>query len=326
MSKYIGRVVDLGIGRETTRGVGVEPAYWIPKVSFNFDDKVVKVRETASVGKLADSDNAYVTTKYAQGDLEGEIRDSSFGLLLYQLLGTISSASVVDQSYTHSFSILESAQHPSLSMFVQDPNTNEQYKLVMLESLEIAVELDQVVRFTASFLGKQSVGSSIKTVTYTSENKFTKKHLSFKIASAIGGLAGATAISLKRLQLNINKNTIIDDVLGTAEPEDILNRQLSVEGEIELNYEDETYKNYMKNNTHRAMEIRLTNTDAVIGGGTTNPLLLFQMPKVDFFDWEADYANDEIVKQTMSFKAMEDITNSLAIISTCQLVNGVVSY
>lgn len=325
MTKYIGRVVDIGIGRETTRGTGVIPSYWVPKVTFNYDDKVVLARETASVGKLSDSDNSFITSKYGQGDLEGEVRDKSFGLLLYQALGTLSTSAPSDSAYTHSFSLLESAQHPSLSMWVQDPNTTEQYKLVMLESLEISMELDDVVKFTASFLGKQGVGATAQTATYVSENKFTKKHLSFKVASAIGGLAGASAVSLKRLVFRINKNVVMDDVLGTAEPEDILNRQISVEGEIELNYEDETFKGYMKNGTHRAMEIKLVNTDATIGA-STNPSLTIQMPNVDFYDWDADYSNDEIVKQTMSFKAMEDVPNSLSIISTCQLVNAVASY
>lgn len=325
MSKYIGRVIDLGIGRESSRGVGVAPTYWLPKISFTFDDKVVKAREEAGVGKLGDSDDSFVTTKYAQGDLEGEIRDKSFGLLLYSMLGSLSSSSVSDSAYTHSFTVSESAQHQSLTFVVQDPNSNEMYKLVMLDSLEIVVELDQVVRFNASFMGKQSVGTSSQTVAYGTENKFTKKHLALKVASNLAGLGAASTLSVKRLSLTIAKNVTMDDVLGTAEPEDFLNRQLSVEGELELNYEDETWKNYMKNGTHRAMEIVLENTDTLIGV-SSRPKLTIRMPKVDFFDWEPNYDNNEIVRQTISFKAMEDIANANNIISTCELINAVASY
>lgn len=326
MTKYIGRLIDLGIARESSRGVGVAPAYWIPRVSLSFDDKVVTARETAGAGELADSDNAFVTTKYAQGEIEAEIRDSSFGLFLYSLLGSISSGSVVDQSYTHSFTLSESNQHQSLSITVQDPNTSEIYELSMLDFLEINVELDQIVRFTAGFMSKQGTSSVVRTVAYTAENKFTKKHLRLKIADVLASLTAASAISVKRLRLRIEKNVIMDDVLGTVEPEDFLNRQFSVEGEIELNYEDETYKNYMRAGTKRAMEIAFINTDAVIGAGTTNPALTFRLPLVDFLDWEPDYANDEIVKQTVSFKGNNDVSGGNKIISTCTLVNGVVSY
>ena len=114
-------------------------------------------------------------------------------------------------------------------------------------------------------------------------------------------------------------------MLGTAEPEDILNRQLAVEGELTLNYEAETYKNYMKDGNHKAMEIAFTNTDKIIGAAT-NPLLKFQMPRVDFFDWEPSYDNDEIVTQKVSFKASRDVANAQEIIHLCQLINEVTSY
>lgn len=208
MSKYIGRLVDLGIGRETSRGSGVSPTYWVPKVSFSFDDKIVKARSDAGIGELADSEEAFVTTKYGAGDLEAEIRDQSFGLFLYALLGTCSTSGPTDSAYTHAFTIQEGVQHQSLSLVVIDPNTTELYRLVMLDSLEILAELDQVVRFTASFMGKTSKGAS-ETASYTAENKFTKKHLSFKVAAAVGDLAAASALSLKRLRLTINQNVIL---------------------------------------------------------------------------------------------------------------------
>lgn len=325
MSKFIGRVVDLGIAKEASRGIAVAPSFWIPKIDFSFDDKIVRAQSEASVGDLADTDDSYVLTNYGQGDLGGEIRSKSFGLFLLAALGSVSTAGPTDSAYTHSFSLSETAQHPSLSMLVQDPNTNEIYKLIMLDSLEINVELDQIVRFTAGFMGKKGNSFTSQSVTYSTESRFTKKHLGFKLASNLAGLGAASAISLKRLRLTINKNVEMDDALGTAEPEDFNNKQFSVEGEIELNYTDETYKDYFRNGTKRAMEIKLTNTDATIGA-STRPALTLQFPKVSFYDWEPDYSNDEIVKQTMTFKAEKDTDNGNAIISTCSLVNDQASY
>lgn len=326
MTLAIGRTVDLGIGRETTRGVGVAPAYWVPRVSFSFDDKITQVREVAGMGVLADSDGAFVVNKFGAGDLEAEVRDASFGLFLYSLLGSLSTSGPSDSAYTHSFSLSESAQHQSLSLTVQDVNTNEIYELCMLDSLEIVCELDSIITFTATFMGKQGQTYSVaRTATYTSENKFTKKHLSLKIAAALANLTAATPISVKRFAIRFNKNVVADDALGTAEPEDFLNRQFSVEGEIELNYNDETYKNYMKSGTNRALEFKLVNTDATIGA-STNPSVTMRFPLVDFFDWEPNYDNDEIMRQTISFKANHDTSGGNQIISTCSLVNSVSSY
>ncbi len=325
MSKYIGRLVNLGLGKETSRGVGVVPTYQLPKTKFSFDDKVVKARSVGSLGRLADSEEAFVTTKYGQGELDAEVRDRSFGIILLALLGTDTPSAPVDSCYTHSFTIANNNQHQSLSLLVEDPNTTELYKLAMLDLLEITAALDEIVKFNVGFMSKQAVTSGAAMATLLAENKFTKKHLQLRLADNIAGLGAATPLSVKNLSLKVAKNVMLDDVLGTAEPEDILNQQLSVEGEIELNYEDETWKNYMKAGTNKAMEIKFVNTDATIGA-STNPALVFQFPKVDFMEWEPDYSLDEIVKQKISFKASRDVANSLDIISTCQLVNTVASY
>ena len=327
MTKFVGRLLQIGVAKESTRGAGIAPAIRFPQTSFSFDDKVVKARAVGGLGKLADSEEAFVTTKYGQGDLEGEIRSKGFGLLLYAMLGGYSApAAPLDSAYVHPFTISQSNQHQSLCFTVADSNTTESYSLVMLDSLEITAELDEIVRYTASFMSKASDSSSNTVPSAIDEYKFTKKHVRLKIASDIASLDSASAISVKSLSLTIAKNVVLDDVLGTAEPEDIYNRQLSVEGSVTLTYDAETYKNYMKDGTNRAVEIAFINSDQTIGGGSTNPSLKIQLPKVDFFDWEPDYSLDEIVSQTFSFKASRDVGNGQDIIHQCELINGVSSY
>ena len=324
MAKYSGRLVNVGVAKEATRGIFVTPTYLVPRVGLTFDDKIVQARSDAGLGVLADSEEAFVTTKYAQGDIDGEIRDKSFGLFLLAMLGSVSTAGPTDSTYTHSFSVSNANQHQSLAFLVSDSNTSEEYKLVMLDSLSITAELDQVVKFAASFMSKKGNDSSETQASLVAENKFTKKHVAVKVAANIAGLTAASALSIKSISLNINKNVVLDDVLGTAEPEDILNQSLSIEGEMTLNYEDETFKNYMRNGTARAMEIKLVNTD-VFAAGSTNPALTLRFPNVDFFDWSPDYTLDGITTQTVSFK-MSYLNTGTEIISTCDLVNAVASY
>ncbi len=326
MAKYIGRLVQLGIAKESTRGGGSAAVYHLPRTSLTFDDKIIQARSVGGLGKIADSEEALITTSYGQGDIEGEVRVKSLGLLLYAMLGSISTSGPTDTSvYTHAFTVAQTNTHQSLSFTVVDSNTSELYKLVMLDSLEITAELDEILKYSAGFMSKKGIPTGATVPVAESETKFTKKHLSFKVASTIGGLAAATAASLKSLTLNISKNLTLDDVLGTAEPEDILNRQLSVEGTITLNYEAETYKDFFTLGTNRAMEIAFTNTDVTIGA-STNPSLTIQLPKVDFFDWEPDNSLDEIVTQTVSFKASRDVANAQDIIHLCKLINLVSVY
>lgn len=321
MTKYIGRLVELGVAKESTRGGGSAAVYHLPRTTFSFDDKIIQARSIGGLGKLADSEEAFVTTQYGQGDIEGEVRVKSLGLLLYAMLGTCDTTGPTDtEVYTHAFTVAQTNTHQSLCFTVVDSNTSELYKLVMLDSLELTSELDEVVKYSAGFMSKKGVPTGATVPAAESEYKFTKKHLSFKVAANIAGLAAASAVSLKSLNLTISKNVMLDDVLGTAEPEEILNRQLSVEGSMTLNYEAETWKNYFTGGTNRAMEVKFTNTDETMGA-STNPSLTIQMPKVDFYEWEPDYSLDEIVSQTVSFKASRDVANSQDIIYLCQLVN-----
>lgn len=322
MAKYSGRLVKVGIGKESSRGAGVAPAVWVPFTSFSADDKAVQARAESGVGELIDVNESLVTTLHAEGDLEGEVRDESIGYILYNLLGTLNTTG--SDPYTHAFSLNNTNSPNSLALVVADPNTTEMYRLCMVDSLEMSAELDELIKMTASFKAKTAVSSSA-TASYTAENKFSKKHLSVKVAANLAGLSAATALSLKSLTYTISKNVVADDVLGTVEPEDFLATQLMIEGEITLNYEDETWKNYMLNGTKRAMEIKLQNTDVDLGG-SVNPSLTIQMPNVEFYDWEPNYALDEIVSQSLSFKALADLSGGNEAISTCTLVNGKASY
>lgn len=326
MSKYIGRLVELGLGKESSRGAGVAPSLWVPKIGFSFDDKVTIARDVGSIGKIADSLERFVVNKFGEGDLEMNLDATSIGYFLYSLLGTLSTAGPTDSAYTHSFTVAETNTHQSLGLVVKDPNTTEQYKLVMVNSLEIEAELDELVKATVNFLSKKGNAYSSVTPSYTALSRFTKNHITFKVAADTSSLAAAASISVKSLRLEINQNVATDDALNTAEPEDIVNQHLSVEGEITLNYEDETWKNYFRNATDRAVRIQFTNTDDTIGAGATNPSLTIDLPKVDFFEWEPDYTQDEIVMQTLSFKGSYDIGASENIIDVATLVNGTSSY
>ncbi len=65
---------------------------------------------------------------------------------------------------------------------------------------------------------------------------------------------------------------------------DILNKQLAVSGQIELVFNDNTFKTDMLADTAKAMRIRLTNTDVTIGTNL-NPQLTIDLAKVKVTDF-----------------------------------------
>lgn len=315
MSKFIGRRVEGAIAFESSRGVGIAPKLALGKIDFSVYDKTVDVRNDSSIGRIEDSLEKFVVEKYAQGSVGGILGANSALYLLGLAFGGLPTVSTVsDSRYPWTLSVGNTNQHTSASLLVKDGNQTLIHKLLMLEQLEISVDMDDAVRYDAEFISKVGKTSTQSIPTYVDDFKFTKRKTKLYLASDISGLSAATRVSIKSLKFTIKKNLVRDSAIGTAEPEDILNQQLSVEGEIKLNYTDQTTKNYMMNGTYRAMRIFMESENLI--GSTAYGDMTLDFSKCDFFGWEPDAQNDEIVSNTVNFKANYDLSNALLNVGT----------
>jgi len=328
MTKAIGRLFNIGISKETTRGSNIAaPTFYVPKRAFTHADKVTKARSTLSYNSIIGEGNQNpVALRWGEGSFETDLLSESFGLLLLSLLGTVSTAGPTDSAYTHTFTLQEDNQHDSLSLWVDDPTAGDiVFTLAMINTLTIEIVPDDVVKVSVDFMSKASKGVSDLTASYSAEDKFLGRSLTFKIEDATGDLAAGNNVPIKSLTLRFIKNLVKDDVLGTVDPEDILNQQLQIEGEVELNLENRVYKDLMLSGSYKAIRIQLINDDEVVGVGATKPQFILDLSRVDFEAWEPDRPNDEISKQVITFKALWDITNG-DVINNCQLINETASY
>ncbi len=318
MTKFVGRRGTLGMAIEATRGTPVAATYWMPYVTMSFFDRTETQREEQSMGNIADSDSIYVTMKMGEGDIESQIYDQGLGYILSSLLGAVPSTAG-SGTYTHTFTLSSTSQAKTLSLYWQDPDRSYMFPMATVESLQITVEPNGIVAYTVHFKSKTARDWATLTPNFTTlGTKFLHQHLQTRLATSIAGLSAATALSLKNLDITINRNTMFDSVMGTVEPEDILGQALSVEGSISLNLEDDVYRNYMLNGSYRAMEIKLL--------ASASSSLQLQFPRVDFTEWEPDYTANEIAKQQVNIKANYDSANGLQIISTAVLINTKASY
>lgn len=324
MTKFIGRLADIGIAKEGTRGTAEAAAdFYLPKVSLSIDDGIEQAVDESSVGVIEDSTGASVVAKFAEGEIEGNIYDKSFGLILLAALGSVSTSGPSETTvYTHSFSVLQSAQHPSLTLFLDDPNQDYKYALAMLTSLELDVMLGQYARYKAQFRSKVGATATLSP-SYSAENHFLPQHGSLKTASDLSGLGAASAINIRSVKLTVDKNAEDDRKLGSLDQADILNKQVAVTGTIELVFDDNTFKTDMLADTAKAMRIRLANSDVTIGD-TLNPQLTIDLAKVKVSSFEKTYENDGIVIAAVEFKAFYSIGDTSMI--TGELVNEQASY
>lgn len=323
MSVFIGRLTDVGIAKESSRGVGVAAQYSLPKTNITFDDKANKAVSEEGLGSIVGFGNqAIVTQQFSEGNIDGEINSNTFGLLMLALFGTDTPTTVQTSATKHTFTLLNSNAHQTLSIHGNDPVADRVFEGCMLDSLDIDISLENIVKYSASFKGKKGQDSTYAP-SYSADYKFVGRDLVVKVADATANLAAASALSLKEVKISFKKNADLDFILGTIEPEGGLNKQIIIEGTLKLNYEAVTMRDYMLNGTYRAMSILLSQTRDTLGSGGTS--LYFEFPRVDFFEWERSRGNDDPVTQTINFRALYDIATS-KVISDCYIINMIASY
>lgn len=323
MSKFIGRTADIGFTKEAVRGTAETAAtFYIPKMSVSLDDEVEKFIDESSIGVIEDSVDSVNVKKVAVGEMEGKIGDKSFGLLLLSALGSVSTSGPTDSAYTHTFSVGQSSQHQSLTLFLEDSNQDYKYALGMIGQLSIDVVLNSYAMFKAQFRAKKGATASL-TPSYSAENHFLPKHGVFKLASTQSGLSGASGSSIRKVSVVFNNNLEDDMAIGSEDPADILNKQFTVSGSLEFVFNDEAIKTLMLANTAQALRIELNNSDTLIGASST-PKLTIDLHSVKFLNFKRNYGNNDIVTATADFRGHYKLADSKAI--TVALVNAQTSY
>ena len=318
MTKFVGRRGTLGLAIEATKGTPVVPSYWLPYVTMSFFDRTETASESQGMGNIADQDSFYVTMVMGEGDIESQLYDQALGYILSSLLGA-KPVTTGTNPYTHTFTLSNTNIPQTLSLYWTDPDRDYLFPQAVVESLKMSVSPAGIVSWTIHFKSKTARSWTHQVPSFTTlGSKFLHQHLVTKLAANTAGLAAASAISLKNLELTIDRKTIFDTVMGTVEPEDILSQPISVEGTLQLNLEDDTYRNLMLAGTYKALEIKLL--------ASSNSSLDLQFPRVNFQAWEPDYKLDAIAQQKINFKANYDSANAAAIISTAVLINQKSSY
>ena len=315
--KFIGRRLSIGFGKEasTARGTAVAITFWTPKMDVTIDDKLNQVTNEASVGTIADAEKVETTSAFSKGTLTGRLEQTAQGLILASVFGTeASTALTADTSvYDHTFTVAESSQHPSLTVGVSEPNaattSSRVYTLGMIDTFDLDVEIGKYPTYKIGFEANASTTGSL-TPSYVAETAFLPQDGAVKFASSLAGLDAASAISVKKVTLSIKQNTESDIVVGSVTPADRLNKQFTVDGTVELLYNDRTYidTDYMAG-LAQAMRIQLINSDVTIGS-TSHPQITFDMAKVYLQDVARKINNNDTVSQTLKFKAVYSIADS----------------
>jgi|TARA_R100000501_G_C2627664_1_gene121622 hypothetical protein len=320
---YIGRLVHIGSALEAVRGEEVAPTTWIPKTLLTVEDVAEKVTSVESRGNIwGFSNEELVVGRHAEGDLEMELGNETIATFLQATMGTASSGAF-NGVYQHTFTLQDDNAHDSLTLTVVDEVDQVQFGRAMINSFGISVAVGELVKATVNFMSNPHTDSDGHSMTYnTNEFKFGHQHVTLKIASDASSLDAASALSIKDFNITINKNLVLDNALGTVQPTDILNQSFTIEGSFTLNSNNRTFRDLMNDATYQALRMDIVNTDQTIG--STNPALRIDLSRCSFFDWSKDQPNDELVTETINFRALYDVVNK-NVVDDFYLVNQAAS-
>ena len=325
MTTQIGRLINVGIGRETARGTAQATAtFWIPRVDFDFNPRADYAVSESGLGVIDGRSDAKVVEKVGEGSFGGIVFDKNFGLLLAACLGTWSTGTVSDSAYTHSFTRLNSNAHPALTIFHKDSNVDEKYALGMLNQLTLNCVLKDFVKYSAGFLSKVGATTS-STPVYTAENAFLATHVTMKFADTIAALATASATAVRAFNLTINKNVEDWQNLGSIDPADIVNKAMTVSGDTELLFDDSIIRDYVLGGSKKACLLTILNSDVLIGTAS-RPKLEITLAPMSFRDWGRGAGLNDIVTQTVAFDGNFSLTVGEVRTLSIQLINAQTSY
>lgn len=313
--KQISRQAHTGLAIETTRGTFINPSFWLPRMSWKHDEKVQKVVDESSVGVIEDAIDSDVVQKYSEGEIGGRLEAESIGVLLKLLFGSSTSGAVSGQAgaYDHTFSVLQSAQHPTFSLGVKDANTGNgfAYTLSSLEEFSLEAEINKYASFKMKYRGNARTSATLSPSYSANQRTFLPQNITLKMADNVAGLSGATAMEVKKVALDFKKNIEDDQVLGNINAVDRLNKQFVCEGSFEVIKNDYSNEDLLNANASKVLEFALTNSSTI--GVSTNPSIKFTIYKVELDEVANKQDNNGFAVATMKFKAFYSLADAKSI-------------
>lgn len=307
--EIVGRQIELGVATEAVRGTPETAAdKWVRSVSATIVERATHALDDTTRGVLEDGESRRTVQTHVEGELSGILHADVLGWFLANIYGKVITSTITGAVRSHVFTLRQNIQHQSLTLFAKDGAVQQlAFDNAMINTLEISATVEDYVRFSATFLASAAVNDD-DTPSYDTEYDFVARDITVKIADTEAGLAGATATPVKEIAVNFDQGLIRDHVVGAYTPDDIYNARLMIEGSFSKNFVDETFKDLYLGNSAKYMSITIAG-EADIGSGNF-PTITILLYKVLFMDWNRQGGANELVSETVQFRAFYNPSDS----------------
>lgn len=278
MAKTAGTQVAIGLGIESyaAPGVAVAETVFIPWLDFSIQGVSEKSHFTAARGLRNMSSNSMIKRKYSQGSFSVVPDVKVMPYLLSLALGGVSSSTISDSAYTHTFTVNNTNATPRTATITIENGaiSTVQYLNCVCNSLNIEVSDDwakATVEMIGTFPGTDTISES-----YANETQFAYHQMTAKFGTSLSNAAGNSATPLKSFTLNINNNILIDEAFlsgaNTITAGNLIPGRLEITGSYSLHFADTTELAKYQANTKNALIV--TFTGSLIGSSSLETIKL----------------------------------------------------
>jgi len=319
---FIWRLGAIGIGKETTSWTAVAPTTWIPFETGEVKPVIESIKDTGAYGVIDETYDSKVVKNMSEIIIGWIVRDDFIWDILMGILWTsVAPTETEIDVYLHEFTRKNDNTPVTYTSYYDNPVGDEEATYCAFDSLEIEVNSGDYVKFNTTLKGKAlTTPWSDRTPAYTDQAEFLAANATIKFADDIAGLGAASAVCLKNIKFNIAKNVVDFQCIGNTDVRSLHNQQFNVSWDLEAIFEDVTMRDYVLNNTKKAMSIEVTSS-ALIGASEYSQLN-FEFARISFSDWGKSTDANGLVMQTMWFDAEFSATDGKTISASVQNNNN----
>ncbi len=197
MAKTSGTETNVGIGIESTPGTAVAATHFPKWTELSLQGVAEKEMLTSQRGVRNMSSDSMIKRKYSRGTL-GVIANGDIApIFFYLALGSKSSATVVDGTYTHTFTVQQSnASMKTATILSEDGSiVTERFANCVVNTLDLSVS-DSYAKMTAGIIGGFPDTGSV-TESFAQESEYAYHQMTVKLGTSLSAAAGNSATPLK---------------------------------------------------------------------------------------------------------------------------------
>ena len=274
----------------------------IPFTNVSFQEKNEKERDEWATWNIAQLQDAITTKSYSEWEI-------AFNMDLFNMIPFLSALTGSNYkdlpawddnwnwTYTHTFPLLENAEHTALTVWQDDPNIGTKlFDLVMLSTLWIEFNAGWLTKVTSNVMWKAGVAWTAQTLNCNSWTLIKAKAWYVKLGDANDLSTLGTPLNLLNATLNFEKNLdlqyVADGNPDELSPKDINNQHFIAKLDLEIMYDDSDLYNLYKSNLNKSAEVWFVWKD--------NENLVFDFNNITFTEYSKNLQLDWKVTQKVS--------------------------